>query len=170
MNVANGFRTILCVDDDYSLLNSLQRNLGRSYRVVTAGNANEAMTILNGGSSIDLILSDHLMPGIKGVDMLRQVKIQHPNIPTILMSGHADMPLALDAVNKARVTKILQKPCGTEELRSHIDEIFAFGTGGEVSAFPPNQPTHRFYPDHDNHPYFMVYQPKAYANTGAIHS
>jgi two-component system, OmpR family, response regulator CpxR len=83
-------KTILCVDDNEQAL-SVRKFLleTRGYRVLTATNAQEALEILEGAlpGSIDLLLSDLLMPGMDGNELIRRAKDMSPALPAMLISG-----------------------------------------------------------------------------------
>jgi CheY-like chemotaxis protein len=80
-------KVILCVDDNERALSVRKFMLEvRGYRVVTALNAGEGLALFVLGN-IDLVLSDLVMPGMDGNEMVRRMKAIAPEIPTILLSG-----------------------------------------------------------------------------------
>ncbi len=80
-------RTILCVDDNEQSLSIRKVMLEtRGYRVVTCTNAVDALRIFHEGG-IDLILSDLVMPGLDGAELIARIKKQSPATPAILFSG-----------------------------------------------------------------------------------
>ncbi|MCW7470297.1 response regulator [Leptospira kanakyensis] len=115
---------ILCVDDEpillLSLVQELKREIGGSYTYETAQNPEEAMEVIDdlcsSGVEVILILSDWLMPGMRGDEFLIQVHQKYPQIKSILISGHADR----DAINRvkeeAKTYAIFSKPWNTREL------------------------------------------------------
>jgi CheY-like chemotaxis protein len=80
-------RTILCVDDNEQSL-SIRKVLleTRGYRVVTCTNAEDALRIFHDGG-IDLVLSDLVMPGLDGAELIARIKRLSPTTPAILFSG-----------------------------------------------------------------------------------
>lgn len=83
---------ILCVDDESTPLTIRKYVLQKAgYRVVTAGNAKTALDILR-ETQVDLLISDHLMPGMTGAALASQVKQLFPKLPFILLSGVNDLP------------------------------------------------------------------------------
>src|ERR1700739_4062193 len=77
---------ILCVDDEENALTLRKRVLQKAgYEVLTALSGREALAIL-ASRRVDLVLTDHLMPGITGLELARQVKSQHPGIQVVLLS------------------------------------------------------------------------------------
>ena len=80
-------KTILCVDDNEQALSVRKFMLEtRGYRVLTAHTSAEALELF-GSSSIDLVLSDLLMPQMDGNELVRRIKELSPDVPTIILSG-----------------------------------------------------------------------------------
>ncbi len=80
-------RTILCVDDNEQSLSIRKVMLEtRGYRVVTCTNSEDALKIFAGGG-IDLVLSDLVMPGMDGAELISRLKKLSPQTPAILFSG-----------------------------------------------------------------------------------
>lgn len=83
-------KTILCVEDNEQLLGIRKFLLEtRGYRVVGMMGASEALEYLNGAApgSIDLLMSDLIMPQMDGNELIRRAKQMHPGLPTLLISG-----------------------------------------------------------------------------------
>ncbi len=124
IEVKNEKNAILCVDDEpillLSLVQELKREIGGSYTYETAQNPEEAMEVIDelcqSGVQVILILSDWLMPGMRGDEFLIKVHQKYPHIKSILISGHADR----DAINRvkeeAKTYAIFSKPWNTKEL------------------------------------------------------
>lgn len=80
-------KTILCVDDNEQALSIRKLMLEtRGYRVVTCTNGQQALDIFKKGG-IDLVLSDFIMPGLDGANLVHQIKQVSPETPAILFSG-----------------------------------------------------------------------------------
>jgi CheY-like chemotaxis protein len=89
---------VLCVDDDAPVLELLRLTLEkRGYSVLSAGGGDEALEVLC-SNSIDLIVVDYDMPGMKGHELAKEVKSLNPRIPVVMQSGTPDLP---EAVTKA---------------------------------------------------------------------
>ena len=83
--------TALLVDDEELVRMSTADMLSDlGYKVVEAASAEEALRLLNGGLRADLIVTDHLMPGMNGTDLARSVRLQRPNIQVLLISGYSE--------------------------------------------------------------------------------
>lgn len=115
---------ILCVDDEPIILNSLKeqlrRHFGMRYLYETAESADEAWEVIDDlcGDGIDLliIVSDWLMPGIKGDEFLAQVHQRYPHIVTMMLTGQADDAAIERARRDANLYACFHKPWKEEEL------------------------------------------------------
>jgi len=96
---------ILCVDDEENPLTLRKFVLQKAgYEVLTASSGKEALEIV-ASHKVDLVLSDHLMPGMHGTELAQQLKAQHPKLPVVLISGVNELP-AGSAIANAFVSKI----------------------------------------------------------------
>jgi two-component system cell cycle sensor histidine kinase/response regulator CckA len=84
----SGAKKILIVDDSDDIRNNLCRFLGEhGYQVVDAANGLRAMEILN-GENVDLVISDYVMPGMNGIQLIEKIHAGWPTIPLVLLSGY----------------------------------------------------------------------------------
>ena len=116
---------ILCVDDEPQILEALAPTLKRKYVVKTAPSGSVALDILRTTSDVTVIISDMRMPSMNGAQFLSASRQIVPNARRILLTGHADVPTALAAVNEARIWRFLTKPCSVEEVVEAIEEAIA---------------------------------------------
>src|ERR671932_336747 len=115
---------ILCVDDEKVVLNSLKRQLkqafGNNYQYEEAENADEALELIDELTQEDigiiLIVSDWLMPGMKGDEFLIKVHQKFPNIVKIMLTGQADEAAIERAKEQANLHCCLHKPWSQAEL------------------------------------------------------
>lgn len=109
-------QTILLVDDDPTFLEDL-RDLLRTYmpttNVITAQSGQAALDTLQ-STSVDLIISDQNMPEMDGLHFLDAARIQHPDVPRIMMTGYPVFETAMGALNQARVGEFIPKPPNPE--------------------------------------------------------
>lgn len=119
---------ILCVDDESVVLNSLKiqlkKEFGETYFYEFAESADEALDIIDEieeeSNDILVIVSDWLMPGIKGDEFLIRVHQKYPNIVKVMLTGQADAEAIERVVNEANLYRCLYKPWDSNEL---IDTI-----------------------------------------------
>jgi CheY-like chemotaxis protein len=111
--------TILLVDDDLLVAGStasLLEDLG--HKVVEAHSAREALGLLDGGLEADLLITDHAMPGMTGIELVRQVRRERPRLPILLATGYAGSEGA-DDLDIAR----LGKPYTQDQLAAKIARL-----------------------------------------------
>jgi DNA-binding NtrC family response regulator len=77
-------------------------------------------------NEVGVVLSDHRMPGMTGVELLRRVKGLYPDIVRIIMSGEMDVQTATAAINQGTVFKVLIKSPEYKYLNSSVKEAFAY--------------------------------------------
>jgi len=109
-------KSILLVDDEIKVLNSLSRTLSDEDfdEIKIAKNAREALGIVKNTPDLALIVSDYHMPGMNGIEFLEQVRKSSPDITRILLTGAADFAMALESINKGYIYRFLLKPCSPE--------------------------------------------------------
>jgi DNA-binding NtrC family response regulator len=116
---------VLFVDDDVSLLSATRRALAReSYAVETLSSAEEALEYL-AKNRVDVVVSDHDMPGMSGVELLSRMRRLTPDTARILMSGVGDRSVLTDAINLGAAAAFLEKPVSLETLRKVLDASLA---------------------------------------------
>jgi signal transduction histidine kinase/CheY-like chemotaxis protein len=112
--------TALLVDDEELVRMSTADMLSDlGYEVVEAASGEEAMRFLNAGMRFDLLVTDHLMPGMNGTDLALAVRSAKPGVPVLLVSGYAE----IDGVNPSLPR--LTKPFRKDELAASLAQITA---------------------------------------------
>jgi serine phosphatase RsbU (regulator of sigma subunit) len=111
---------VLIIDDDAILLAGLNRQLGRQYRVDTALSGEEALKMVRRNGVYAVIISDYTMPGMNGIEVLRCIRQLSPNSIRIMLTGSADLPTAVQAVNEGHIYQIHLKPCPPDTLSDAI--------------------------------------------------
>jgi putative two-component system response regulator len=118
--------TILVVDDDPFVLESLSGILNEcGYRVFASGTAGEAIVQLH-GNSIDVVLTDIMMPDVSGIQLLEKIHNHDKDIPVILMTGYAELDTAIVAIKKGAVD-FITKPFLMEYLVSVVAKDASMG-------------------------------------------
>lgn len=113
----NKMTEVLILDDEINILHSLTRALRKeTFGVFTTSNPEEALEVLK-RENIKLVMSDHKMPRMEGVEFLRRAKGIKPQVIRILFTGHADIQIAEDAINKGEVYRFVNKPWKDDELK-----------------------------------------------------
>ncbi|AJF05546.1 sigma-54-dependent transcriptional regulator [Geoalkalibacter subterraneus] len=116
---------ILVVDDEKNYCTVLSELLGdEGFRVSTAANPYAALEVMN-RENIDLVLSDLKMPGMSGLEFLKQVQSEIGEIPFILFTAYATVETALDAM-KSGAVDYLVKPCKNEEILLAVKKALGY--------------------------------------------
>ena len=109
--------TLLIVDDEEMILKSICRVLrNENYRILTAASGIKGLAALK-DDDVHLVISDQQMPGMNGIDFLKQIKKDYPQILTIMLTGNAEIELAMNAINEAGVYKFILKPWNDNDLK-----------------------------------------------------
>ena len=127
--MTNRRRVILCVDDENNPLVLRKLVLEKAgYEVITARSGKEALQV-TGSRPVDLVLSDHLMPGMNGAELAREIKAKNPHLPVILISGVNDIPPGANVADA-----FLSKVEGPDALGKQIAAILQRNSGQESSS------------------------------------
>jgi response regulator RpfG family c-di-GMP phosphodiesterase len=113
--------SILCVDDEPRIVDSLAVHLRRDYQVFAANGGNSALQILKEKGAPAVIVSDMRMPGMDGATLLKHVRQLYPETTRILLTGETGRDAAIAAVNEGQIFRFLTKPCPPDQLRSAIE-------------------------------------------------
>ncbi len=130
---------ILIVDDEASIRKSLAGALGdEGYACAVASDGAEAISMLDAVRP-SLVLLDIWMPGMDGIETLRRIKESHPQIPVIMISGHATIPTALKAT-KIGASDFIEKPLELEPTLAAIRRALGTAVDSGESAEAPGGP------------------------------
>ncbi|MCK6574217.1 response regulator [Myxococcota bacterium] len=111
---------ILIVDDEESVRAALRRSLRKeSYRVSFAESATEALNLMKDDRP-DLLITDHLMPQMTGLDLLRRVRLLYPDMARVILTGQAELDTVVAAINEGEIFRFLRKPWDETELKLTI--------------------------------------------------
>ena len=132
-------QAIICVDDEDIILEALKDQLGpffeNQYLIETSTTAEEALDIydelIEACYEVPVVISDYLMPGMRGDEFLIKVHEKNPNTLKILLTGHANIEGIANAINKANLYRYIPKPWDRDDLiltvreavRSFIQEL-----------------------------------------------
>ena len=119
-------KNVLFVDDEANVLNALRRSLRKEeFQVYFALGPEEAMEVFK-ENDIDVVVSDHLMPSMDGLTFPKMVKNLYPRTIRVLLTGHADLQMAIQAINEGEVFRFLTKPWNDLELKMTLKHIFDY--------------------------------------------
>ncbi len=108
-------RTVLFVDDEEKILKSLKRGLlDEPYNTLFATSGKEAIEILK-REEVHIIVTDMRMPEMSGLELLRIVKQDYPQIVRMVLSGYTQVTTLLTAINQGEIFKFITKPWQLEE-------------------------------------------------------
>jgi thioredoxin reductase (NADPH) len=136
---------IVSVDDDAAvgraLARDLRRQYGEAYRIVRAESGQDALDTLNEltvrGEQVALLLADHRMPGMTGVEFLEQAMDIAPRAKRVLLTAYADTDAAIRAINDIDLDRYLLKPWDPPEdkLYPPLDELLAEWSRSATPSF-----------------------------------
>lgn len=112
---------ILYVDDEKDNLEVFESMFWRKYKIFLADSAEAGLEVLK-NEEIHLILSDHRMPEITGVEFLEKVVSKYPEPLRILITGYGDYETVANAINKGKIFHFLTKPWNPPELENIISK------------------------------------------------
>ena len=116
--------TVLFVDDEVNILKALQRLLrSEDMNVLCASRAAEALDLLEKHST-QVVVTDQRMPEMSGVDFLAQVRERQPDVVRMMLTGYTEMKVAVDAINRGEIYRLITKPWNDDELRATLRQAF----------------------------------------------
>ena len=110
---------LLFVDDEQRVLNSMRIMFRREFDLYLAAGGRDALKIIR-DNDIDVIVSDHRMPEMTGVEVLSRVRENSPRTVRILLTGYADLDAVEGSINEGEIFRFLTKPCPPAELRQTV--------------------------------------------------
>jgi len=121
---------IICVDDEFIVLRALKSQLsgylGKAHLIETVESGEEALELydelIEEGYTIPLVISDQIMPGLKGDELLKRLYSIDPEIKSILLTGQASPEAVGSAVNEANLFRYISKPWEVEDLNLTVSE------------------------------------------------
>jgi serine/threonine-protein kinase len=129
---------IMFVDDDERILNALKSIFRANYHVFTATDGAQALDFIK-KFSVHVVVSDQRMPGMTGVQVLRQLKEAAPNTVRILLTGYSDLASIVGSINEGEVFRFVSKPWDNQEIQRVVADAVAIATElQEAAAAPPS--------------------------------
>jgi len=112
---------ILLVDDDPNILNGYRRTLRKQYKLRTALGPELALDVFKQEGPFAVVISDMKMPVMDGIQFLSKVNEIDSDTVRIMLTGHADLTTAMDAINEGHIFRFLTKPTSPENMAAAID-------------------------------------------------
>ncbi|HEB91610.1 MAG TPA: response regulator, partial [Deltaproteobacteria bacterium] len=119
---------ILIVDDEEAILETMTFTFMDLYDVLTTSDPKEALSILEENDPVAVVITDQRMPGMTGVELLKQVYERHPETVRIILTGFADTDATIQAINDGHIYGYINKPWEPDELKTivrHAVELHA---------------------------------------------
>jgi serine/threonine-protein kinase len=132
--------SLLFVDDEERVTNALKSIFRDTYDVATASSGEEALALVR-QQPFHVVVSDQRMPGMLGVEVLREVKTLRPNSVRMLLTGYSDLAAIVGSVNEGEVFRFVSKPWNQDDLQATIGEAVTIAIALEAS--PPPRATVR---------------------------
>lgn len=113
---------VLLVDDDSSVILALERKLFNRCAAVKAENGAAGLKLLQTKGPFAAIISDYRMPQMDGLQFLEEAANMAPETVRIMLTGHADLDIALQAINRGSIFRFLTKPCSDRDMLQAVDD------------------------------------------------
>lgn len=127
---------VLFVDDEALILDAFRRSLRDEFAVNTAVGGEQGLAEIRSNGPFGVVVSDMRMPGMGGAEFLAEVRAKAPDTVRILLTGHADLDAAIDAVNRGNIFRFLTKPCEKsvliEAVQKGLEQYRAIVAGKEL--------------------------------------
>ena len=117
---------ILIVDDEEAILETMTFTFEDDYEVLTAGDAESALELLEKNAPVAVVISDQRMPGITGVEFLSRVFERYPATTRIILTGFTDMDATIRAINDGHVYAYVTKPWEPADLKQVVRQAVDF--------------------------------------------
>jgi DNA-binding NtrC family response regulator len=112
--------SVVCIDDERSILDSIRDYFASDYRCVVHDDPVAALEYLR-LNPVDILIADYRMPGLSGLDLLKEAKKLRAYETGLLLTAYADKELLKDALNNGLVDRALEKPLDLKVLRAELD-------------------------------------------------
>jgi DNA-binding NtrC family response regulator len=116
--------TLLVVDDEPDVCDSVRDLLRRDFNVLTARGAEEGLALMR-DNEIHIIMTDQRMPKVTGVELLKSIRAGHPQAIRMLFTGYADLDSIIAAINHGHIYKFVKKPWDPADLEQAVREAAA---------------------------------------------
>ncbi len=127
---------VLFIDDDAEALEALVKIArAQEWDVLTSASAKDAESIVD-EHAVDVVVSDYLMPGRDGIDLLASLRATHPKIARVLMSGQSSREMAAEAVINGGAHAVITKPWRLQHLVATVRTAATHARSLNIAAEP----------------------------------
>ena len=113
---------VMLVDDEVPFVETMTKRLEkRNITVITAFSGQDALTTLGSHQNLDVVILDVKMPGMDGLETLKEIKKKFPLLEVVMLTGHATVESAIEGM-KFGAFDYLMKPCDMEQLMGKVNE------------------------------------------------
>ena len=113
---------VMLVDDETAFVETMTKRLEkRNLRIISAYGGDEALETLKKNQNIDVIILDVKMPGMDGIETLREIKKLSPLTEVVMLTAHATVESAIEGM-KQGAYDYLMKPCNIDQLMEKVEE------------------------------------------------
>jgi DNA-binding NtrC family response regulator len=113
---------ILLVDDEQRFVETLTKRLSkREFKISAAYDGPGALDALSADGTLEVVILDVKMPGMDGIEALREIKARHPLVEVIMLTGHATVETAIEGM-KLGAFDYLMKPCDIDQLVTKVED------------------------------------------------
>lgn len=121
----------ICVDDEVTVIDTLREQLrdhfGKTHEIEVADSAEKALDLIGEidsvGGTIEVVITDQVMPGMKGDRLLEIVNEKYPDCIKILLTGQAGLDDTIQAINRGGLNRYVEKPWHMETLKRDIEML-----------------------------------------------
>ena len=115
---------VLFVDDNVEAVELFASRFSETFTLFTATSPTQALNVL-AREDISVLLTDYRMPGMSGIDLCEHVKVRWPRVLRAVITGYADSAMALDAINRGEIHRMLTRPAKDHEKRQLLNDLVA---------------------------------------------
>lgn len=127
-------KTILLVDDEPGVLTTLEETLARvGYRIIAKSDAESALSVIREGTRVDLVITDNLLPGMKGSEFVVVLKRLMPSVPLIMLTAYGSVESYIQSMTGG-VFEYIHKPVQAKELRRIVKAALDWPESGNSST------------------------------------
>jgi DNA-binding NtrC family response regulator len=122
---------VMLVDDEAPFVETMTKRLKkRELDVIAAFSGQEALEILNKNQNVDIVILDVKMPGMDGIETLKEIRARFPMVEVIMLTAHATVESAIEGM-KLGAFDYLMKPCDMGQLIGKVNEAVRKKRGHE---------------------------------------